>query len=411
MKATRSPLISRVIWLAAVCLASGVSASATPALSSGRATPLNGNLATRFTFQVTYTDPSNAPPPAITLVLDDTNSLVMAPAQPTNATTQGQVFRWQGTLPQARHRFHFAATGTTGDLTNHWGPAISDQPLAFRHRFFFLDTGDVGEGPSLVSPNVVALGPALQPVGDMTGDGVPDLAWADPYQGATVLLRGPPFLAYERLPFSSNLLSVVPGGDATGDGIGERLTYEPWYNLELFAGRATKGPVLTATYYDVAMLPPVAGVNPVQVPQVLDLNGDGVPDWVLAQPSPFSMPLGPEGQFDLEIRYGPDFTNGLSRPSLPDNFYASMLYVTTDVDQDGYPDVLCQRATSQPGSSSFIGYYPGPGFSTLQVLTNTAPLWQDWINLDPVQGGGVDVIAGHLLSDPEVTHWFYATNV
>jgi hypothetical protein len=263
--------------------------------------PLNGNLATRFTFQVTYTDPSNAPPPAVTLVLDDTNSLVMAPVQTTNSPAQGQVFRWQGTLSKARHQFHFAATNAVGDLTNHWDPLVSDQPLTFRNRFFYF-------------PELSASGDIV-PVGDVNGDGYPDLIHTRGGSSTPILLFGPNYDWGEgvvlNLPAGTSAATVRGLGDIDGDGCADfafscdpNPTFDPVVvsHVIVYRGQPNGHPVLWK-HFTGETLPSAS--SPRQVLRGVDLDQDGHPDLVTSGSSPRH-----SGYLTTVVisRFGPDLT-------------------------------------------------------------------------------------------------------
>ena len=314
---------------------------AAPVLSGGCAAPLNGNLETPFTFEVTLTDPTNAAAPAVSVVLDETTTLPMT-AVSGNSTAAGQVFRWTGTLPKARHRFRFAASGATGDIAHHLGPIVSDQPLTFRKRIFSL--GEIGFRARVV------------PVGDINGDGIPDLLTN---VGGLRVLLGPNYFWHEgyviALPAGYLPQSMRGLGDVDGDGIGDfavgSTSVETAQDniagaddntpLRVYRGQLNAPPVLWKSFPRESLprdFSPGCGAGGI------DIDRDGHPDLVSVAYEVRHYFNGiPNWTMVVVTRYGPDFSrvvrNNLGAgPETTISPTNNILF--TDVDGDGYLDLL-----------------------------------------------------------------------
>ena len=414
MKPAPDHLIAWASWIAAVCLAPATAALAAPALSAGRAMPLNGNLTTPFTFQVTYTDPSNGPAPVISLVLDGTNTQVMTATNVGSSTALGQVFRWQGTLPKARHQFRFATPNATGDLTNHWGPVVSDQPLTFRDRFFYF--------PGIAS------GGDIVPVGDVNGDGYPDLL----HTSTPILFFGPHYNWADgvvfSLPTGASAGTVRGLGDVDGDGCADFVFGNDTGHVVVYRGRPDGHPVLWY-HFTGQTLPKDYSTG--HGFRGVDLDRDGHPDLVTFA----SAPRHGYNTTVVTSRFGPDLTRvgstdlGVGPESIIDFSSSTSIVPTffTDRNGDGYPDLVVAGAEVGtmvytnidtggwgwwllPGTFSreFLSIN-GPIFSTPTYIAgggmgwNGLALWGDYF------GNGQEVFSGQSWNDSPRANKKYAT--
>jgi FG-GAP-like repeat/FG-GAP repeat len=236
-----------------------------------------------------------------------------------------------------------------------------------------------GSTPGTFAPamNVVTGGQPNQVViGDLNGDGNPDLVVADlsPEGNAIVLLQNAAapgtFMKPVDLP-TGNYTSGVAVGDLNGDGKPDIVaaTYDSNGNngavYIFFQNPATPGAFLAPVSYP-------AGAQP-QAVKIADVNGDGLPDIVVANYGPGSDGTGMSGVTVL-----------LQDAAHPGTFLAPVSYATpfgavdvavADVNGDGRPDlvvaslgpaptgavsVLLQSST-QAGTFTAAAVYPGFG--------------------------------------------------
>jgi hypothetical protein len=201
-----------------------------------------------------------------------------------------------------------------------------------------------GSTPGTFAPavNVVTGGqPNQVVVGDLNGDGKPDLVVADlsPEGNAIVLLQNPAapgtFLEPVDLP-TGNYTSGVAIGDLNGDGKPDIVaaTYDANGNngavYIFFQSPTTPGTFLAPVSYP-------AGAQP-QAVKIADVNGDGLPDIVVANYGPGSNGTGTAGVTVL-----------LQDAAHPGTFLAPVSYPTpfgavdvavADLNSDGRPDLV-----------------------------------------------------------------------
>jgi hypothetical protein len=225
--------------------------------------------------------------------------------------------------------------------------------------------------------NVVTGGqPNQVVVGDLNGDGKPDLVLADQSASgnAIVLLQDPAhpghFLAPVDLP-TGNVTASVAIGDVNGDGKPDIVATA--YDANGNNGAVyvfLQNPASPGTFLAPVSFP--AGAQPSAV-RIADMNGDGLPDLVVADQGPGSDGTGVAGVSVL-----------LQDPAHHGSFLAPVTYATPwgaidvavgDLNGDGRPDlvvaslgpfpsgavsVLLQNA-AQPGTFVTATSYPGFG--------------------------------------------------
>jgi hypothetical protein len=236
-----------------------------------------------------------------------------------------------------------------------------------------------GTTPGTFAPavNVVTGGQPNQVViGDLNGDGKPDLAVADlsPNGNVIVLLQNPAapgtFLAPVDLS-TDNYTSGVAIGDLNGDGKADIVaaTYDTNGNNGavdiFFQNPATPGAFLTPVSYP-------AGAQP-QAVRIADVNGDGLPDIIVANYGPGSDGAGMSGVTVLlqDAAHPGTFLPPVSYPTP----FGAVDVAVADLNGDGRPDlaVACQgpaptgavavllQSSTQAGVFTPAAVYPGYG--------------------------------------------------
>jgi VCBS repeat protein/FG-GAP repeat protein len=190
-------------------------------------------------------------------------------------------------------------------------------------------------------------------IGDINGDGKPDLVLADASAtgGAIVLFQDPAnpgkFLAPKKLPVNANSAAAVAIGDLNGDGA-------PDIVAATFDANGDNGAIYV--FYQNAtargtFLAPVtfpAGAQQ-QAVRIADVNGDGLPDIVVANLGPGASGSGSAGVSVL-----------LQDAAHPGSFLAPVTYATqagavdvavADLNGDGKPDLVVANLRPAPTGS------------------------------------------------------------
>jgi len=189
--------------------------------------------------------------------------------------------------------------------------------------------------------------------GDINGDGKPDLVLADASAtgGAIVLFQDPAnpgkFLAPMTLAVSANSAAAVTIGDLNGDGAPDIVAATSDANgnngaIYVFYQNATT----RGTFLAPVTVP--AGAQPEAV-RIADVNGDGLPDIVVANLDPGADGTGSAGVSVL-----------LQDAAHPGSFLAPVTYATqgdaidvavADLNGDGKPDLVVANLEPAPSGS------------------------------------------------------------
>ncbi|MCI0364625.1 MAG: FG-GAP-like repeat-containing protein [Phycisphaerales bacterium] len=201
------------------------------------------------------------------------------------------------------------------------------------------------------------LGWSVAGVGDVNGDGFPDVAAGAPLQGKVYIYdahNGQTIRILSGYAFAQFGWSIANIGDTTGDGVSELAVGSPGQGMEWWRGRASMfdgatGQLLRTVHGDSAGSR--AGFS---VAAAGDVNGDGTPDFVVG--SPWSEPdgtttgrvtvhSGVTGQAIRLFNAGPAYTG-----------YASAAAGIGDLNGDGLSDLLV--GAPQDGTGK-VFIYPG----------------------------------------------------
>lgn len=267
--------------------------------------------------------------------------------------------------------FATAFPGAVGDLTGDGGPDLA---------LWAYDTVDIYSGAGLfadehpaariVTGSARTAGAIASP-GDLDGDGSDELVIAEERRpDAQQLLLGP--FAGDRDLSTADLVvtaaRIVPVGDLDGDG-GPELAVE---DLETSVFRASDllagGPALWTH-----ALAPVVPLG--------DFDGDGIPDVGLSTPS------------GLEVFTGPSVAAGAAAPDLVLGRWDTVEAASVDLDGDGVAELLVR-------SDAELAIYRADGLATdapAAVLTDLTAHWYGPFAVGDLDGdGGTDLV----YSDP-----------
>ncbi|MET9296769.1 transglycosylase family protein [Streptomyces sp. NPDC003077] len=226
----------------------------------------------------------------------------------------------------------------------------------------------------------------LTPVGDLDGDGVPDIIAVEKKTGDLYRYSGPSFGGGSRtqIGFGWNGMSDIVGvGDLTGDGVADILAVDkengdlyrysgPYYNGRTQAKIGSNWDSMT-------------NITPVG-----DLNGDGVPDIIAVEKKNGNL-----------YRYsGPDFTGG-DRVQIGTgwNVYSTIVGIG-DLTGDKTADIIA--VDSKTGE---LFRYSGPHYNG-STKTKIGSNWNSMTNLTGVGDVTGDGIPDLLATDPS-THMLY----
>jgi hypothetical protein len=189
--------------------------------------------------------------------------------------------------------------------------------------------------------------------GDINGDGKPDLVVADASAtgGAIVLFQDPAnpgkFLAPMKLAVGANSAAAVAIGDLNGDGAADIVAATSDANgnngaiYVFYQNATTRGTFLAPVTFP-------AGAQP-QAVRIADVNGDGLPDIVVANLDPGADGTGSAGVSVL-----------LQDAAHPGSFLAPVTYATqgdavdvavADLNGDGKPDLVVANLEPAPTGS------------------------------------------------------------
>ena len=222
-------------------------------------------------------------------------------------------------------------------------------------------------------------------IGDVNGDGRPDLVVADS-GGISILLQNPAspgtFTAGSKLNVPGGAGWSVAVSDVNEDGVPDLVVVNGVNVLVFLGNAAAPGSFLAPVSYS-------AGQQPVYV-AVADLNGDGKPDIAVAD-------LGAGGSTTTGVHVL------LQDPSSPGTFEAATDYTNgsgstelaiADVDGDGTPDIAAAASPNvsilfgsiaSPGGFPTINNYPGnPG----QTGFGQVPPQVLWVAIGDMNGDG-----------------------
>jgi hypothetical protein len=216
--------------------------------------------------------------------------------------------------------------------------------------------GTFGAPVTLLSP-----GASQVAIGDMNGDGLPDLVSAD--FNVSLFLQTAPGTFANPVSLYSGGANWVAVGDLNGDGIPDiALTDAVGVKLLMHSGAASSvtyaAPVAVFTQ---SVNPGITGANLIAI---ADVNGDGLNDLVITDPGPVGSP--PNVNVLLQDAEHPgQFLSLVTYPLPPDSVPQSI--VVADVNGDGHLDIIVGgstevavllQVTASPGTFAAAVNYP-----------------------------------------------------
>ncbi|WP_445396833.1 transglycosylase family protein [Streptomyces sp. LE64] len=212
----------------------------------------------------------------------------------------------------------------------------------------------------------------LTPVGDLTGDGRPDIVAVEKATGDLFRYAGPSFTggaARQKLGYGWNGMSDIVGtGDLTGDGVADIIAVDASSgDLYRYAGPgyAGGGRVKIGVNWDA-----MTNVTPVG-----DLTGDGQPDVIAVE----------KATGDLYRYAGPNFAGGAARTKIGNgwNMYSTVVG-TGDLTGDGVADLVAVHTLngnlyrySGPNYNGGTRVQIGNGWQTMTNLTGVGDITGD----------------------------------
>ena len=248
-------------------------------------------------------------------------------------------------------------------------------------------------------------GHALACAGDVDGDGVPDVLIGAPQAdgaganaGRASVFSGADgslLFAFEGGPFDQAGLSVAGVGDVDGDGRPDVLVGVPFSDVGAFNGGSAyllsgrDGSVLAAHHGEGA-----GDLLGHQVAGVGDVDGDGVPDLGLVAPGSDVGGLDSGGAF---VRSGATGTLLLPIAGDQEGTWLNALAGAGDVDRDGHADLVVGAASAGAGEAGRLRVVSGATGAELLVVDGQRPF--DWFGaavcgVGDLDGDGLPDVAG-----------------
>ena len=256
---------------------------------------------------------------------------------------------------------------------------------------FFNDSGAPG---TFGSPVILSSPGASQvAIGDMNGDGLPDLVSAD--FNVSLFLQTAPGTFAGPVSLYSGGANWVAVGDLNGDGQPDvALTDAVGVKVLMHTGAASSvtyaAPVSVFTQ---SVNPGITGANLIAI---ADVNGDGLNDLVITDPGPVGSP--PTVNILLQDAAHPGTFLSPATYKLPGNSVPQSI-VVADVNADGHPDIVIGGSTEL---SVLLQVAAAPG--TFSAASNYPVTQASEIAVADVNGDGlVDIVVPVGISHPIVS--------
>jgi hypothetical protein len=230
-------------------------------------------------------------------------------------------------------------------------------------------------------------------IGDMNGDGLPDLVSAD--FTVSLFLQTAPGTFASPVSLYSGGANWVAVGDLNGDGQPDvALTDAVGVKVLMHTGAASSvtyaAPVSVFTQ---SVNPGITGANLIAI---ADVNGDGLNDLVITDPGPVGSP--PTVNILLQDAAHPGTFLSPVTYQLPGNSVPQSI-VVADVNADGHPDIVIGGSTEL---SVFLQVAAAPG--TFSAASNYSVTQASEIAVTDVNGDGlVDIVVPVGVSHPIVS--------
>jgi FG-GAP-like repeat/FG-GAP repeat len=299
----------------------------------------------------------------------------------------GTAFTYPILTPDGDDPIYLASADLNGDgLPDLVSASFADGTLTV-----FLNTTTTLGGPSFATPVVLTSPGASQvAIGDLNGDGMPDLVSAD--FNVSLFIQTAPGKFAAPIALYTGGANWVAVGDLNGDGAPDvALTDAVGVKVLFHTGAASS--TTFAAPLSVFTQTPNFDVQGANVIAIADVNGDGFQDLIITDPGPTGGAAPTVNVLLQDATHPGTFLPPVAYPMPAQNLALSI--VVTDLNNDGHPDIVVGGSSAvtvllqdaaHPGSFLAAAAYPAQHVSEVAVADVNGDGLPDLIvNVGPYQ--------------------------